>query len=108
MINARISLDDEVLGTPALKVNPGKDFSVQIGKEGERVISLSGMAAPINDRAAALDYTLELEMPGKLGKDIRRMSQTVRMTFGEALEVGNLKDAEGRTLRLVFKVTAMP
>lgn len=106
VVDARITLDSEVLGTPALSVNPGANFSVRLGKEGERLVSLSGMVAPINERAAALDYTIELELPGKLGTDIRRMSQTVRMTLGESLEVGSLKDAEGRTLRLVFKVSA--
>ncbi|MBL8518326.1 MAG: hypothetical protein JNM76_15305 [Betaproteobacteria bacterium] len=108
MVAATIALDEEILSKPRLVVEAGHDFKVKVGKEGERIVTLSGMVAPINARAAAVDYTLELELPGKLGMDIRRMSQTVRLNLDESLEVGSLKDAEGRTLRLTFKVSSAP
>jgi hypothetical protein len=105
LVAARVTLEGEVLGAPSASVKPGENFSLVLGKEGERRVTLTGMTAPINERSLALDFTLELEEWGKLGVASRRVSQTVRLGSGERYVVESGKDAAGTVMRMEISVT---
>jgi hypothetical protein len=103
-VEATIRLDGAVLGKPALKVVAGKNFSMQVGKEGEQRVTLSGMTAPINDKSVALDFTLELEQWGEHGVASRRVSQTVKLSPGERYVVDGVKDRHDKSFGMEISV----
>lgn len=103
-----IRLDGAVLGTPSATVEAGKEFALVLGKEGSQRVTLTGMAAPINDRSLALDFTLELEQWGKLGIASRRVSQTVKLAPGERYVVDGMKDQDGKPFGMDISVQRVP
>lgn len=107
-IETSIRLDGAVLGTPAATIDAGKEFALVLGKEGSQRVTLTGMAAPINERSLALDFTLELEQWGKLGIASRRVSQTVKLAPGERYVVDGIKDQDGKPFGMEISVRAVP
>jgi len=106
LVEATVTLGGETIASPRLVAVAGENFSFRIGKEGEQRVSFSGMAAPINDRNMATDFTLELEQPSQLGPKVRRVSQTIKTGNGEPYTV--VGDVEGKPLRMVLTVSRAP
>lgn len=103
LVEATVTLGGETIASPRLVAVAGENFSFKIGNEGEQRVLFSGMAAPINDRSMATDFTLELEQPSQLGPKVRRVSQTVKTGHGESYTV--VSEVEGKPLRLVLTVS---
>lgn len=106
-IETSIRLDGAVLGTPSATVDAGKEFALVIGKAGSQRVTLTGMAAPINERSVALDFTLELEQWGKLGIASRRVSQTVKLAPGQRYVVDGIQDQDGKPFGMDISVRAI-
>ena len=103
LVEATVTLGGETIASPRLIAVAGENFSFRIGKEGEQRVSFSGMAAPINDRSMATDFTLELEQPSQLGPKVRRVSQTIKTGHGEPYVVQS--EVEGKPWRMVLTVS---
>lgn len=103
-----VTLGEQKMGDPKRTLPAGEEFNFTLGEMGKLQINIVGRAAPINERASALDYTIEMEEWTKAGSEVKRTSQTLRVDNGSAAMLGGIRDTKGRELRVQVTVSRPP
>lgn len=103
-VAAVITLGDVKLGQPQRTLPAGEEFNFTVGEMGKLQVNIVGRTAPINSRASALDYTIEMEEWTPAGVEVKRATQTLRLDNGASFLVGGIRDTAGRELKISLTV----